>query len=65
MRVSLTPGSSWTAAAPTQVIDASANVVGEFPYRTDDASPDGRRFLMIKGERKPMSPAQRIVVVRH
>jgi len=56
MRVSITPGSTFTAGAPVRLIETPSYAVGamnaysdgDFPYRTYDVSPDGRRFLMIK-----------------
>ena len=73
MRVGLTPGSTWTADTPAELIAASPYAVGargdfnEFPYRTYDVSLDGLRFLMIKNSEGPpqTSASPRIIVVQN
>jgi hypothetical protein len=73
MRVSIAPGSTWTAGTPTELMKASPYGLGAnrdltpLPSRTYDVSRDGRRFLMIKNLETSAQPATaaRIVVVRN
>jgi hypothetical protein len=71
MRVSITPGSTWTASAPTQLFAATSYALAAATTggtsRTYDVSPDGRRFLMMKNSDAPTqtSTAPRIIVVQN
>jgi serine/threonine-protein kinase len=68
MRVGVTRGPTWTAGAPTKVLEGRyvARVPGgNFP-RNYDIAPDGQRFLMVKavGTDATSAPLQ-IIVVQH
>ena len=71
MRVSIAPGPTWSASAPTQLFEAglyahaaNANLrVGL--SRSYDVSPDGQRFLMLKNLPGETPIAPRIVVVQN
>lgn len=73
MRVSLEPRSTWTASAPSKLIDGPSYAlagIGDFAdrfRRTYDVSPDGRRFLMIKNTdpAATIRRSERIVVVQN
>ena len=73
MRVSIVPGSTWKASAPTRLFDGGSYVfvarddlrIGL--SRTYDVSPDGQKFLMLKNADAPAqaSIAPRIVIVQN
>ena len=72
MGVRVEPGTTWRAGAPTTVLDGQYSLAEPFsgaPFlsRTYDASPDGKRFLMIKeaGGAGPAVAPARIVVVQN
>ena len=48
MRVGVEPGPTWSATAPTKLLDGRYFAPGGNPGRTYDVSKDGQRFLMIK-----------------
>jgi eukaryotic-like serine/threonine-protein kinase len=63
---------TWTTAPPVQIIGGANYALGrrgelsQYPYRTYDVSPDGRRFLMIKNSKSGEgSSAERIVYVQN
>ena len=61
------PGPTWSATAPTKLLDGGYIAPGGNPGRTYDVSADGQRFLMIKQGGGPESSATptSIVVVQH
>ena len=65
MRVAVAGGQTWTASAPTKVLEGRYVVSsgGNFP-RNYDIAPDGQRFLMLKAGADANSAPQ-IVVVQH
>lgn len=71
MRVSITPGATWTAGTPTQLFEAPSYVLGPIGNaavsRTYDVSPDSKRFLMMKNAEAPTqtATAPRIIVVQN
>ncbi len=72
MSVSIAPGSTWKASAPTQLFIATSYALsgsGDLRglSRTYDVSPDGKRFLMLKNADAPAqtSVAPRIVIVQN
>jgi serine/threonine-protein kinase len=67
MGVAVVGGPTWTAGAPTRVVEGRyvVNAGGNFP-RNYDISADGRRFLMIKATGSDATaPPPQIVVVQH
>jgi hypothetical protein len=66
MSVPVKRGTTWTAGTPTRLFQAPYfRGGGGSDSRTYDASPDGKRFLMIKQDVPGNQPAARIVVVQH
>jgi len=70
MSVRIEPGTTWRAAAPTTILNGQYFFGGAgapFLTRTYDASPDGKRFLMIKdaGVAGPAVAPPSIVVVQN
>ena len=73
MRVSIAPGSTWKASAPTQLFAATSYALsgsGDLRItlsRTYDVTPDGQRFLMLKNADAPTqsSDVPRIVIVQN
>ena len=71
MGVRVEPGTTWRTAAPTTVLNGQffggAMFPGVIGQRTYDASPDGKRFLMIKeaGVAGPAAAPAGIVVVEN
>ena len=64
MRVGVTPGASWAATPPTQLIKEGYLTTPTIDTgRTYDIAPDGERFLMIKADRSA-APAS-LIVVQH
>ena len=63
MRVGVTGGSTWAATAPTKLFEGPYGAPAFHSGRTYDVSPDGRRFLMIKGGDTPATPATIVVVL--
>ncbi len=56
MRVGVERGPTWAATAPTKLFEGRYGPATAFHSgRTYDVSPDGRRFLMIKGTRRRRS----------
>jgi serine/threonine-protein kinase len=55
MGVTVSPGTSWTAAEPKQLVPDRYFGGGELVMRSYDVSRDGRRFLMIKDDPAPSS----------
>ena len=66
MHVSVAPGPSWVASAPTLLLKEGYFTSPGNPGRTYDISPDGQRLLMIKGSGADgtAAPAS-LVVVQH
>jgi hypothetical protein len=65
MSVPVVPGRTWKAQAPVRVIDPDVLREVSISLRTYDVTPDGQRFLVIKGapgENTAASPPQVIVV---
>lgn len=63
---------TWTTAPPVQIIEGANYALGgrgelsQYPYRTYDVAPDGRRFLMIKKSTSAeQNSAERIVYVQN
>lgn len=50
MRVRVTPGVTWTATAPEQLLEGPFYMSANNPGRTYDISPDGRRFILVKAD---------------
>ena len=73
MRVSIAPGSTWKASAPTQLFAATSYALsgsGDLRItlsRTHDVTPDGQRFLILKNADAPTqsSDVPRIVNVQN
>ena len=72
MSVRIEPGTTWRAAPPTTVLNGQYFFGGDLLAgvvltRTYDASPDGKRFLMIKdaGAAGPAVAPASIVVVQN
>lgn len=66
MSIAVSPGASWKAGAPAQVLDASILGAASPSLRRFDISPDGQRFLIIKDVAGTAgSVPARIVVVRN
>jgi serine/threonine protein kinase len=73
MHVSISPGTTWKASAPTQLFATTshaasgAGIFRSALSRTYDISPDGQRFLMLKSEETPaqVSRAPRLVIVQN
>ena len=66
MRVAVQPGSTWTATAPMQLLEAryfGGNLRAALG-RTYDISPDGQRFLMIKPS-DPTPVSSSLVIVQN
>ena len=65
MRVAVSPGQVWTAAAPEKVLEGRyvVSTGGNVP-RNYDVSPDGQRFLMLEATEAAGAPS-RIAVVQH
>ena len=64
MRVSIAPGSAWTAGTPAsssrpRPMPSAATATPFDLFRTYDVSLDGRRFLMIKNADPPAQPQPR------
>jgi serine/threonine-protein kinase len=69
MRVGLEPGSSWAATTPTSLVKEGylTNPGAVLSGRTHDVSPDGERFLMLKGagDSALTAAAPEVIVVQH
>jgi serine/threonine-protein kinase len=67
MRVAVAGGPSWTAGAPTKLLEGRYVVsTSGGLQRSYDIAPDGQRFLMVKeGQADATSPPPQIVVVQH
>jgi eukaryotic-like serine/threonine-protein kinase len=65
MRVGVTGGAAWAASAPTTLFEGRYGAAAFHSGRTYDVSPDGRRFLMIKGaaDAPNGTPATMVVVL--
>ena len=66
MRVGVTRGPTWAAAAPTRLFEGRYGAAAFHYGRTYDVSPDGRRFLMVKDSAAGdpnATPASMVVVL--
>ena len=66
MRVGVTRGPTWAAAAPTRLFEGRYGAAAFHFGRTYDVSPDGRRFLMVKDSAAGdpnATPASMVVVL--
>jgi Tol biopolymer transport system component len=64
MAAGVARGPTWAATTPALVVKEGYMVAPGNPARTYDISPDGRRFLMIKGRSATVAPAG-LIVVQH
>ena len=55
---------AWRSSTPTKVLQGDY-VLFNFPGRTFDISPDGKRFLMIKAGSGDAPAPQKFVIVGH
>jgi serine/threonine-protein kinase len=66
MRVNVNGGAAWAASAPAKLFEGHYGAAAFHSGRTYDVSPDGRRFLMIKGGAGGLdAPRASMVVVLH
>ena len=63
MRVGLSPGSSWAATTPMEVVKEGYATLSANPGRTYDISPDGQRLLVIKASATTAPSSQHGIVV--
>jgi serine/threonine-protein kinase len=58
-------GTTWSAGPPAKILEARYDTGGSNVGRNYDVSPDGQRFLMIKGASDQTAAPPQIVVVRN